>query len=272
MKELLCPVCKEELERSGKTYVCKNKHLFDIAKEGYANLLLSDAKNSKNPGDNTLMVNARKDFLNKDYYKQLALAISGIIDEKFNFSATLLDAGVGVGYYIKTIETARAERNITDNVFGVDISKCAVKCAAKSNPKATIAVASVYNLPFASDSFDVVLCVFSPFAVAEYLRVLKKGGYLIVVTPSENHLIEMRKLLYAENTRTVETSLPTEGLDILKKVELSFPLALASTQDIAQLIEMTPYIYRAPKTAVDNLLSLDKLDATADFNLTVITK
>ncbi|MEG1663386.1 MAG: rRNA (guanine-N1)-methyltransferase, partial [Clostridia bacterium] len=96
MKELLCPVCKEELERSGKTYVCKNKHLFDIAKEGYANLLLSDAKNSKNPGDNTLMVNARKDFLNKDYYKQLALAISGIIDEKFNFSATLLDAGVGV--------------------------------------------------------------------------------------------------------------------------------------------------------------------------------
>ena len=68
---LICPICKEKLQIVNNSYKCINNHSFDISKSGYTNLLISKT----NSGDNQEMVNARFVFLNKGYYKNLALKI-----------------------------------------------------------------------------------------------------------------------------------------------------------------------------------------------------
>ena len=73
---MLCPNCKEKLEKNGNTYKCLNNHSFDISKQGYVNLLL----NSKNSGDNKEMITARHEFLKKGYFDNLLNSIASIIN------------------------------------------------------------------------------------------------------------------------------------------------------------------------------------------------
>ena len=109
-KLLLCPVCKECLAKdsSSKTYKCSNNHSYDIAKEGYVNLLISNQKRSKNLGDSKEMVLARIDFLNRGYYKVLSDKINQIIAEalgnKKNDKINILDLGCGEGYYLVNLK------------------------------------------------------------------------------------------------------------------------------------------------------------------------
>jgi len=61
---MFCPVCGGllQLNPSGKSYVCQNQHSFDLAKEGYLNLLPVQYKHSKEPGDSKQMMLARREF------------------------------------------------------------------------------------------------------------------------------------------------------------------------------------------------------------------
>ena len=70
---------------------------------------------------------------------------------------------------------------------GFDISKFAVQKAAKRCPELDLAVASAYHLPVADEAVDLVLNVFSPLAIEEFRRVLKKGGYYMYVVPAARH-------------------------------------------------------------------------------------
>ena len=120
---LRCPVCHEPIfKQNDKIYCCKNNHSFDIAKKGYVNFLLSHKMNSKLPGDNKLMVDARSEFLGKGYYDIFREKLINLIDE-FH-PKTILDAGCGEGYY--TNEIHKDSRKI----FGIDISKTALQKAA----------------------------------------------------------------------------------------------------------------------------------------------
>ena len=98
---LVCPVCNVNIEKIEKTYKCENNHCFDIHKSGYVNLLLSNRMNSKLPGDNKLMVEARRSFLKTGYYSCLKEKLREITDE-LN-PETILDSGCGEGYYTNGI-------------------------------------------------------------------------------------------------------------------------------------------------------------------------
>lgn len=266
MSHFLCPICKQPLIEKDKSAACQNGHLFDEAKEGYYHLL---SKHSKAPGDNKEMVNARRDFLDKGYYAPLAQNIADIINKRYNYPITLLDAGVGTGFYLSQIITDR--KAYADTYLGVDISKHAVKIAAKRNSQAECAVASVYSLPIEDNFVDVALCVFSPFAMDEYTRVLKKGGILIVAYPCDNHLIELRRALY-ENVRPNATILPQNTLKNLQEKECSFSFCPDSALDVSNLLTMTPYVYRAPKEAVERVKEQNQLELTADFHISILEK
>lgn len=269
MKSFLCPVCKNPLCESEKSAVCKNGHVFDRAKEGYFYLLNPQDKNSKDPGDNKEMVSARRDFLDEDFYLPLAKEIAKEINERFPEKITLLDAGVGTGYYLNAL--ARARDNADDEYFGVDVAKHAVKIAAKRNKGAHIAVASVFDLPFEDETFDVVTCVFSPYAMQEYSRVLKDGGLLIVAYPFSDHLIELRKALY-ENVRDNATALPVcDDFVTISEKELKYGI-VARGKQTDNLLTMTPYVYRAPKDAVEKVRNESELSLTCDFHLTALKK
>lgn len=266
MLNFLCPNCKQPLVENGSCASCENGHCYDKAKEGYYHLL---SKHSKAPGDNIEMVRARRDFLDEEFYLPLAEQIANVINEHFSEPITLLDAGVGTGFYLSKIINSR--NNTQDVYLAVDVSKHAVKIASKRNKQAQCAVASVYSLPIADNSVDVVVCVFSPFAMAEYERVLKSGGLLIIAYPHDNHLIELRNALY-ENVRSNETVLPQNSFENLEEKQVCYEFLLENSNAICDLLTMTPYVYRAPKDAVERVKAQNKLSLTADFHLSVLKK
>lgn len=266
MLQLLCPICSEPLDKRDGSAVCKNGHLFDCAKEGYYYLL---SKHSRAPGDNKEMVYARRDFLDGGYYTPLADELANIVCNSFSSPITLLDAGVGTGFYLDKIISARQIHN--DTYIAIDISKHAVRLASKRNPEAQCAVASVFDIPCSGELADVVICVFSPFAMAEYTRVLKHGGILIVAYPCDKHLIELRQSLY-ESVRPNATVLPQSELEGVLEKELCYRFSLDNAKAISDLLTMTPYAYRAPRAAIDAVRSKSSLTLTADFHISVLKK
>ena len=69
-----CPVCGGPLEREDRAYRCEQGHSYDISREGYTYLLPPNQKHSAAPGDDKGMAAARRDFLSKEYYKQIGRA------------------------------------------------------------------------------------------------------------------------------------------------------------------------------------------------------
>jgi len=123
MSGFICPVCREKLEAKDKSLVCRNKHTFDIAKQGYVNLLLSNQMNAKLPGDNKMMVSARRNFLNKGYYKILSEKLCDTAVRYIKNGDTVLDAGCGEGYYTQKVYESLLEKGIQTDMLGIDISK-----------------------------------------------------------------------------------------------------------------------------------------------------
>lgn len=266
MNTYLCPVCHKPLIEDEHSARCQDRHAFDKAKEGYYYLITQ--KSSKDPGDNKEMICARRDFLDGGYYAPLANLLSEMINTLYPQDITLLDAGTGTGFYLGKIMLERAGHN--DECFAIDVSKHAVKIASKRNKKAHCAVASVFDIPLKDKSVDVVLCVFSPYAMEQYARVLKDDGILIVAYPCEKHLLELRSALY-ENVREVATTLPLCDFEIVDEKELTYDFQL-SNSGICNLLTMTPYVYRAPKDKIEALKRESEAVFTADFHISVLKK
>ena len=199
MKSLFCcPLCAGPLAREEHRYICSSGHAFDLAAAGYTHLLPANKKHSKNPGDDKDMVAARAAFLSKGYYAPLRKALCACVlreTEKLT-AATLLDSGCGEGYYTAGLYQALTSAGKSPVLAGIDISKFALRRAAKQVPQGEFAVASVYHLPLADESVDVITNVFSPLAADEFFRVLKPGGIYCYVVPSVLHLWEMKEILY----------------------------------------------------------------------------
>ncbi|EMI29075.1 ribosomal RNA large subunit methyltransferase A [Rhodopirellula europaea SH398] len=77
---------------------------------------------------------------------------------------------------------------------GIDLSKKAIKLAARGWPEATWAWANAdRSLPVADGSVSCVLSLFGRRPVTEIARVLTEDGMLIVAVPGEEDLIELRE-------------------------------------------------------------------------------
>ena len=265
---MLCPNCKETLIKKDNVYICKHNHSFDIAKEGYANLLLSNKKNSQFPGDNKEMVSARVQFLQKGYYEPLANRIKEVIKAINKTKVSLLDAGCGVGYYSIHMKEIMAPRI---DLIGIDISKFAVRAAAKRDKESQYFVASIFDLPIEDKSQDVILNIFSPKANEEYKRILKDDGILIQVMPGKKHLYELKELLYKEKTYENEPQIEYEGFDIIETIPLTYEIVV-NKDDLIHLFTMTPYLYKTKIEDIENLQSVNDLKITIDFIIAVWRK
>ncbi|NLG92508.1 MAG: methyltransferase domain-containing protein, partial [Clostridiales bacterium] len=126
-----CPVCGERLDKKEKTYACPKGHSYDIAAEGYVHLLPPNRMHSKSPGDNKQMVAARRRFLEAGYYRLFSEKLNELVRRYAGLSPVLLDAGCGEGYYTGRLFESLQSQGGTPQIFGFDISKCAVKAAAK---------------------------------------------------------------------------------------------------------------------------------------------
>ncbi len=262
---LRCPVCRQSLQKTEhKTMVCQNGHSFDISKKGYTNLLLVHKTHSKLPGDNKQMVDARSDFLNQGYYAPLLEELKQLID---SYSPkTVLDAGCGEGYYTNGIY------HPSRSVVGIDISKLALQKAAPRNRNITYLTASLFDLPIHDKSVDLLFSLFAPYAGEEFYRVLEEGGIMILGIPGEDHLWELKSVIYEHpyKNQVKEYSLPPFRFIQSKKIYTK--ILLQNPKDIQNLFKMTPYYYRTKKEDLEKINHLKTFEVTIAFELLVYQK
>ncbi len=266
----LCPKCKKELNIIDGRCVCLDGHSYDKGKGGYYNLLLGNSGGTH--GDNKEMVLARRDFLSRGYYLSLAENVASLILKYTKKGGVVLDSGSGEGYYTDIVEKMLSARDEKTNVSGFDISKDAVRVAAKKNGKITYAVASAYKMPIGDSSVDTVSNIFSPLAKDEVHRVLKNGGKFIMAIPDEEHLYDLKAKIYdTPYKNTVEdTKLP--GFRLIEEKKVHYNMELDSREAIKSLFMMTPYAYRTKPENKARIESLDSLFCRAEFILFVYEK
>ena len=271
MSLFCCPLCAAPLTRGDHSYACPGGHSFDLAAAGYVHLLPANRKHSQNPGDDKAMVAARSAFLDRGYYAPLrdALCKLALRSTGDRPAPALLDSGCGEGYYATALFQALAREGRAPSAAGVDISKFALRRAARRLKEGEFAVASVYRLPLAPRSVDLLTNVFSPLCPEEFARVLRPGGRFLYVVPSPRHLWEMKQVLY---DRPYENGVKREdypGFRWLEAVPLRYSVHLDRGGDVMALFGMTPYAWKTPRAGVARLKALTELDTEIGFDIHV---
>lgn len=239
---LICPLCHLLLNPADNGLTCANRHSFDRARQGYYNLLPVQFKNSREPGDNPAMVEARRRFLDGGHYAPLAKRLAELAASYQ--PETWLDIGCGEGYYTQQI----AEALPAAEGYALDISREAVKQACRRNKQVNWLVASMARVPLADASCDLLASVFSPLDWQEAVRLLAPGGGLLRMGPTRQHLYELREKLY-DQVRDYDDekhlTLIPHGMHLAHSETLEFPLKLQTAEARADLLAMTPHGWRA---------------------------
>lgn len=272
MSLFLCPICGSPLTREGSSYRCPGRHSYDISREGYVHLLPANKKHSANPGDDKDMIAARTAFLDGGWYAPLREELCRLANAYTNTNPAILDAGCGDGYYTEGIFSALENSGKSPRAAGIDLSKFGLKKAARRAGGVEFAVASVYHLPVADGSIDLLVDCFAPLALEEYRRVLKPGGVFLYVVPAARHLMELKAVLYDNPYPNAEEAVPYDGFDYVDIVPVTAAMEIRDRESLSALFRMTPYAWKTPKEGVERLNRLDGLDITMDFRIHMFRK
>ena len=260
-----CPVCSNALFKHEQQFVCDGSHSFDIAKEGYVNLLGAANKPARDQGDSQEMIVARRAFLREGYYEPLRNELVKILlslPREDNFS--LIDSACGEGYYLKGIHEATGF-----DCHGFDLSKPAIKRAAKDSPSCNYSIANIFHLPVLDKSADGAISIFAPVNEKEMARILKTGSPWIIVSPGTNHLYELKAALY-KTVAVNEKGFELQQFKTLKTIDLNYTISVDTKSGIRNLIAMTPYFWKTDKRAIDTVVSsLNCLQTRLEFSITI---
>jgi 23S rRNA (guanine745-N1)-methyltransferase len=250
--------------------VCANGHQFDIAREGYVNLLLAQHRRSKDPGYNKEMIAGRRDFFGSGHYQRLADGVAECVRMALPPipQPVVIDAGCGEGYYLRRLRTLLTDdKSHGDAVLcGLDISKHGIRVAAKRDPRGVYAVAGTHRMPVLPERVDVLLTHFSPVSPADFRKVVKPGGVVLVGGPGEEHLFSLKELLYDRPAHhEPEATLADEpGFELIDTSTIRYPLSLRGPGQVANLLLMTPFFWSVEDSARARLAALDTLDTEVD--------
>ena len=267
---LSCPLCRQPLAATAGGVACGNNHSFDRARQGYLNLLPVQNKRSRAPGDDAAMVNNRREFLALGHYQALSDAINQQLLNhlEIDSNANILDSGCGEGYYSARLQQALAHLQPA-LVSAIDISKPAIRAACQRSKQIQWLVASSRQLPLLPASQDAILCLFAPTSRDSFANALKPDGLLLVATTGEDHLIELRELIYPEVKRRFFD--PTDSLHPAFKPaetqQVQYRFKLDNNRAILQLLAMTPHQWRADEAARQRLQQTEQLELTLDVRL-----
>lgn len=266
MHKLACPKCHQPLTLHDNSYLCENKHCYDISKSKYLNLLLNPDKATNNPGDSKDSLLARKSFLNQGYYDGIANTVIEVIKKyQTNNNMHILDVGCGEGYY-----TYKVKQSIGDDshYYGLDISKEAMHMATRYTKSIHWLVGNSKNLPVLDHSMHFILALFTVVNQEELKRVLHANGFIIHVTANPKHLIEIKELIYDEikvkSDKYIRLDFPVvDSYDFIQQVTID------NHEDALNLLKMTPHFYHIKKEKRDVLETIKNINITIDIKITV---
>ena len=275
--QFICPVCGGALAKNNNAYTCCSNHSFDISNKGYVNLLLSHKMGSKEPGDNKQMVLARNAFLNSGYYRQLSDAINSAVMEHVNACGraeriSILDCGCGEGYYLDCLEKELSTRGVAAHLFGIDLSKEAVRLACSRNRNIHFAIANSFEIPLGSSSVDCLMQVFAPCSNDEFSRVMKDSGILISVIPGKKHLFGLKELLYDNPYENDEQEHPLTSFMPISQTRIEYDIRIENSASVRDLLMMTPYYWRTDARKLKKLEAIERLETPVEFIITTYTK
>jgi 23S rRNA (guanine745-N1)-methyltransferase len=250
---LLCSVrdCRQRLVRDERRMLCPRGHSFDIARSGYINLLQPQERRAKHPGDTADAVAARRRLHDRGVTERLRLAIAEAIAATPN--DVVLDAGCGDGFYLGALH---GETGF--DAHGVDISIPAVDAAARRYPECEWVVANADRIvPYADQSFSIVLSITARMNPGEFRRVLRDGGRLLVALPAPDDLIELRGSGRDRVARTLDEFADGFTLIDKRRVSTCADLDASAVRDV--LVSIYRPMQRRPAEAMRVTFSLDLL-------------
>ena len=268
--DLICPICGSKLNRLDKSLVCAGHHCFDIARQGYVNLLTVQQKHSLHPGDTREQVLSRRAFLEAGYYATIAEALIVTSKEVMANSkgittpGELLDVGCGEGYY-----SARLAGALGLHLTGMDISREAVRCAAGKYKNGLWLCASASHIPVADHSCDLLTSLFALTVPEEFKRVLRPEGYFLQVLAAEDHLLGLKSIIYDHLIEKPKDTVPdVPGFTRVKSVPIRFTFTVEGEQ-VENQLSMTPHVFRIGKDGAQRLRETKSLTDTASCVLNV---
>ena len=261
--ELICPICGKKLHRADKTYVCENRHSFDIARQGYVNLLTVQQKHSLTPGDTREQVLSRRAFLEAGFYAPIAEALIEAA-KTYGASGEILDVGCGEGYYGTRLAAA-----LQAPLTGLDISKEAVRCAAAKYKDVAWLCATAAHIPVEDGSVGLLTSLFALTLPEEFRRVLRPDGLYFQVLAAEDHLLGLKSIIYDQLTHKEKDSAPElPGFSRLASIPVRFDFTVEGEQ-VQNLFSMTPHVFRIGKDGAQRLRETQTLTDTASCVLNV---
>lgn len=253
--ELLCPLCGKVLQKAERSLRCENRHSFDIARQGYVNLLPVQNKRSLHPGDTKEQVQSRREFLDGGFYAPICQALCRMAE---GMTGPILDVGCGEGYY-----SSRLAERLGAELVGLDISKEAVRYAAGRYKDATWLCASAAHLPVEDNAVGLLTSLFALTLPEEFLRVLRPGGAFIQVLAAPDHLLGLKSIIYPTLTEKPKDSVPDlPGFTLEKSESVRFSFTAEGCQ-VQNLLSMTPHVYRISKEGAEALAATETLTDTA---------
>ena len=261
--KLLCPICGLELNKRERQFVCEGNHSFDIARQGYVNLLAVQQKHSKNPGDTREQVLSRRAFLEEGHYAPICQTLIDTARE-LHITGPILDVGCGEGYYSSRLADA-----LNAELTGLDISKEAVRCAAAKYKGKLWMCATASHIPVEDGSAQLITSLFALTLPEEFARCLQSGGYYFQVLAAEDHLLGLKGIIYDSLHHKEKDTVPElPGFALVKSIPIRFDFTVEGEQ-VQNLFSMTPHVFRIGKDGAERLKNTQKLTDTASCVLNV---
>ena len=253
--ELICPICQLPLFCEGHSLRCGRNHSFDVARQGYVNLLPVQQKRSLHPGDTREQVLSRREFLESGAYGPIVEAVKAAAG---GHAGPILDVGCGEGWY-----AVQVADHLGAELTGLDISKEAVRCAAAKYKGRRWICGTAAHLPIPDDSVGVLMSMFALTMPLEFSRVLKKDGIFIQVLAAQDHLMGLKSIIYPEILLKEKDSVPTlEGFSLVSSTPVRFEFTVEGPQ-ITNLLSMTPHFWRISAEGAKRLKETQTLTDTA---------
>jgi len=235
---LACPDCGAALAADAGALHCQSGHSFDVARQGYVNLLSGGARTGS--ADTAEMVRAREAFLATGCFEPIARAVADAAEAAGLPDGCIVESGAGTGHYLAAVlDRLEAHRGLA-----LDLSKHAARRAARAHGRMGAAVCDTWTtMPVRTGAAAAVLDVFAPRNAPEFRRVLAPGGALIVVTPTPRHLAELVTVLGlvsvdADKSRRLDEKL---GADFTLESSITVEhVCDLRHEDVAALVAMGP--------------------------------